>query len=209
MNAFPGRFIMARALSGSKAKKTVSKQDVGRSAAPKSAGKPTAAQKIAAKGPTAAKSQATARIDKGALPITFNKVPGKARKSTGRYDRSLSRNDFFASTLADEIVVEEVSTITSKNQTTVPELIRRQLQAGKSHQLLWSVTASGVIVVNKVKADRQPEEHFDPAIGGFLRLLENDIAAGRNLHDSNDLFDEALKLVKGVTFDLDAPLPKQ
>lgn len=75
------------------------------------------------------------------------------------------------------ILIEEASTITAKGQTTVPKAARQALGVDYGGKIVYRVEDGQVTVHN-------PEaEHSDPAVAAFLRLLEKDIAAGRNVRD--------------------------
>ncbi len=68
-------------------------------------------------------------------------------------------------------VIEEVCTITSKGQTTVPKAIRQALGVGYGGRIAFRVEDGTV----SVRAVAEPVE--DPALAPFLALLEHDIAA--------------------------------
>jgi len=74
-------------------------------------------------------------------------------------------------------VIEETSTITAKGQTTVPKSVRRALGIDYGGKIAFRVEGDRVTVHNPDAGDR------DPAIAAYLTLIENDIAAGRNLRD--------------------------
>lgn len=93
--------------------------------------------------------------------------------------------------------IEEVSTITSKGQTTVPKVVRERLGLDSGSAVRWVVREGEVVV--------QPAEiNEDPAIGAFLDLLARDVAAGTVSPMPQDLVDRARTLVKGVRVDPDA-----
>ena len=71
--------------------------------------------------------------------------------------------------------LEETSKLTAKGQTTVPKAVRRALGLEVGDALAYRIE-KGRVTVRKAKP-----EHVDPAVGKFLRLLEKDLAAGRNL----------------------------
>lgn len=74
-------------------------------------------------------------------------------------------------------IIEEISTITAKGQTTVPKAVRQALGVDFGGKIAYRIESGGVTVHN-------PEaEHRDPALAAFLGLIEKDIAAGRNLRD--------------------------
>lgn len=93
--------------------------------------------------------------------------------------------------------IEEVSTITSKGQTTVPKVVRDRLGLDTGSAVRW-VVREGEVVLQPAGANQ------DPAIGAFLDLLARDVAAGKASTLPQDLLDRAQALVKGVQVDPDA-----
>jgi antitoxin PrlF len=79
--------------------------------------------------------------------------------------------------MATTVQIEEISTITAKGQTTVPKAVRQALGVTYGGQIAFRIENGRVSVVN-------PEvEHRDPALASFLKVLEKDIAGGRNVRD--------------------------
>ncbi len=72
--------------------------------------------------------------------------------------------------------IREVATITSKGQITLPKSIRQALGVDTGCRLAFDLIG-GRVTVTRITDDL----HEDPAIRSFLSLLENDIAAGRNI----------------------------
>ena len=72
-------------------------------------------------------------------------------------------------------VIQELATLTSKGQITLPKSIRQALGADTGSKLSFELRGSEV-VVTRVNA-----EHEDPAIAAFLALLARDIATGQNM----------------------------
>jgi len=72
--------------------------------------------------------------------------------------------------------IHEIATITSKGQITLPKPIRQALGVDFGGKVAFDLQGSQVIVS---RVDNQ--EHEDPAIAGFLTLLEKDIQTGRHL----------------------------
>jgi antitoxin PrlF len=72
--------------------------------------------------------------------------------------------------------IHEIATITSKGQITLPKPIRQALGVDVGGKVVFELRGSQVVVS---RAESAP--HQDPAIGSFLTLLEQDIAAGRNI----------------------------
>jgi antitoxin PrlF len=94
--------------------------------------------------------------------------------------------------------IEEISTVTSKGQTTVPKAVRRALGVGPGDKIAFRVEGNRVTVHN---ADA---EHHDPVIAAFLKLLEKDIAAGRNVREpSPELVKAAKRARREIPVDLD------
>lgn len=71
--------------------------------------------------------------------------------------------------------IHEVASVTSKGQITLPKSIRQLLGVAVGEKIAFDLCGE-TLVVSKARAQ---DAHEDPAIGAFLRLLENDIAAGR------------------------------
>ena len=71
--------------------------------------------------------------------------------------------------------IHEVATLTSKGQLTLPKPIRQALGVDAGGKVAFDLR-DGEVVITRADA-----EHGDPAIGAFLRLLEADIRAGRQL----------------------------
>jgi antitoxin PrlF len=99
-------------------------------------------------------------------------------------------------------VFEEVSTITSKGQTTVPKHVRQALGLSGGDQIAFRVDETGVTV------RRADETRDDPAIASFLSFLSKDIAS----HPEKlrafpaTLARRIADLTKGVAFDPDAEI---
>lgn len=72
--------------------------------------------------------------------------------------------------------IEEVATITSKGQITLPKAIRQALGVDYGGKVVFALQGSRVIVT---RADES--SHDDPAINSFLALLESDIRAGKRI----------------------------
>lgn len=71
--------------------------------------------------------------------------------------------------------IHEIATVTSKGQVTLPKAIRQALGLDAGSQIAFEVRGSEVVV-----SRTGDSSHEDPAIAGFLALIEKDIAAGRN-----------------------------
>jgi antitoxin PrlF len=72
--------------------------------------------------------------------------------------------------------IHEVATLTSKGQITLPKAIRQALGLDFGGKVAFDLLGSQV-VVSRV----ENQEHEDPAIAGFLSLLEKDIQTGQHL----------------------------
>lgn len=72
--------------------------------------------------------------------------------------------------------VHEVATITSKGQITLPKPIRQALGVDVGGKVAFDLRGTQVVVT---RVENEP--HEDPAIVGFLALLEKDIASGRHI----------------------------
>jgi antitoxin PrlF len=98
-------------------------------------------------------------------------------------------------------IIEEISTITAKGQTTVPKAVRQALGVDRGGKIAYRIEEGRVTVHN-------PEaENHDPALAAFLGLIEKDIAAGRNVRDLPAGVAAALRrAIKEVQVDLDEKL---
>jgi antitoxin PrlF len=96
---------------------------------------------------------------------------------------------------------EEISTISSKGQTTIPKSVRQALGVSEGDQIAFRVDEGGVTV-------RRAEVDSDPAIEAFLSFLAKDIES----HPGKiSVFPPALAsaiagLTANVAFDPDAPI---
>lgn len=95
------------------------------------------------------------------------------------------------------------SSITDRFQTTIPKGVREALGLRRGDRLAYEVRGEEVVV------RRRPEhEGNDPALTGFLDLLERDIAGrpDRLQRVPDALVRRGRTLVDGVQVDLDAAL---
>ena len=74
--------------------------------------------------------------------------------------------------------IHEIATVTSKGQITLPKSIRQALGIGVGGKVAFKLRGEQVIVTRA-----EPTPHKDPAIAGFLHLLEQDIQAGPRITD--------------------------
>ena len=72
--------------------------------------------------------------------------------------------------------IHEVATITSKGQITLPKPIRQALGVDCGGKVAFDLLDSQVVVTRV-----ESEVHEDPAIAGFLALLEKDIPSGLHI----------------------------
>ena len=96
-------------------------------------------------------------------------------------------------------VAWEMSTVSKDGRTTVPKAVRQALGVTYGGEIAFRVENGRVTVVNP-KA-----EHRDPALGSFLKLLEKDIAAGRNVRDLPPSLTAALRKALKTKADLAEP----
>lgn len=100
------------------------------------------------------------------------------------------------------VLLEEISTITAKGQTTVPKSVRLALGVDYGGRIAFRVDEKGVSV------HRAETEHADPTIDGFLAFLADDIKRRPEALTalSPALLERVTELTKGITVDLDAPI---
>ena len=72
--------------------------------------------------------------------------------------------------------IHEISTVTSKGQITLPKSIRQILGVNSGDKIAFHLTDGQIVVTRS-----NEEHHRDPAIAGFLSILEKDIQSGRNV----------------------------
>ena len=85
------------------------------------------------------------------------------------------------------LAIHEIATITSKGQITLPKSIRQVLGVNFGGKVAFDMLGSQVIVT---RVDDEP--HADPAIEGFLALLEKSIASGQTLSTLPDGLAQAM-----------------
>lgn len=93
--------------------------------------------------------------------------------------------------------IHEVATLTSKGQITLPKSVRQVLGVGTGGKVAFDLRGGEVVVTRAVA------NHEDPAIGGFLALLEADIRAGRNVRALPEGLARAMLANAGYAVDLD------
>lgn len=70
----------------------------------------------------------------------------------------------------------ETATVTSKGQITLPKAVRQALGVDAGCKLSFDLIGSQLIV-SRIGS----QQHEDPAIAGFLALLEKDIQSGKRV----------------------------
>ena len=78
-------------------------------------------------------------------------------------------------------IIQEVATMTTKGQITLPKAIRRALGVDAGAKVTFELHEDGRIIVSRADA-----EHEDPTIGAFLDLIAGDIRAGRHVRSIPD-----------------------
>lgn len=101
------------------------------------------------------------------------------------------------------VLIEEVSTITTKGQTTVPKAVRQALGVGSGDRIAFRIDEHGAVSVHRAEAERD-----DPAIDRFLAFLAEDIERRPEALTalSPELVRRIEDLTKGIAVDLDAPI---
>jgi len=96
-----------------------------------------------------------------------------------------------------------LSSVTDRYQTTIPKGVRDALGLKRGDQIAYELSGDQVVLRRSVA-----DEVEDPALLGFLDLLESDIAAPheRLQPAPKDLVERARELVRGIVIDLDAAL---
>jgi antitoxin PrlF len=96
-----------------------------------------------------------------------------------------------------------LSSLTDRYQTTIPKGVRDALGLRRGDHIAYELSG-GQVVLRRSVADGVE----DPALLGFLDLLERDIAAHpeRLQPVLTDLVERARELVQGIDIDLDAAL---
>ena len=99
-------------------------------------------------------------------------------------------------------MVEEISTITAKGQTTVPKSVRTALGVDYGGKIAFRVDERGVSV-HRAEVDNE-----DPAIDRFLAFLADDIARRPEAVTAltPTLAERLAALTEGVKVDLEAPI---
>ncbi len=96
--------------------------------------------------------------------------------------------------------IHEVAAITAKGQITLPKAIRQALGVDVGGKVAFDFLGDKVVV------SRAPTAHEDPAIAGFLQMLEQDIQSGRHISSLPDDLARALVAAAAQSVDLDADI---
>jgi antitoxin PrlF len=99
-------------------------------------------------------------------------------------------------------IVEEVSTITSKGQTTIPKTVRQALGVADGDKIAFRIDDKGVTL------KRAADEVSDPALTAFLCLLAKDVASHPEKISAFTpaLAERITSLIGTVEFDPDAEI---
>ncbi|MCC7006285.1 MAG: type II toxin-antitoxin system PrlF family antitoxin [Ottowia sp.] len=97
--------------------------------------------------------------------------------------------------------IHEVATLTSKGQITLPKSIRQALGVDVGGKIAFDLEGSDVIVRRVSDLDQEK----DPAMLGFLSVLENDIRSGQHVTTLPENLIASMRsiLVSGATVDSD------
>lgn len=100
-------------------------------------------------------------------------------------------------------LVEEISKLTDRYQTTVPAGVRNQLKLGKGDRIRYCTDPDGRVYIEPAR-----ESEADPALCSFLDLLAADISdhPERLKAFDGELHDRLKALVGDVEVDLDSSL---
>ncbi len=103
-----------------------------------------------------------------------------------------------------DAVLEARSTLTVRNQTTVPPAVRQALKLGRRAKVRYLIQSNGTVIM--ARADSTTDK--DPALDSFLQFLAKDITSNpQNIRPvGTKLARHIRSLTKGVKIDLDAPL---
>jgi antitoxin PrlF len=102
-----------------------------------------------------------------------------------------------------QALMKERSRLTGRYQTTIPASVRNRLRLKKGDEIEYEIAPDGRVYLTPARVDEA-----DPALGGFLDLLEADIMAnpGKLAVFGGGLRDRMASLVGDIEIDLDAPL---
>ena len=100
-------------------------------------------------------------------------------------------------------MLESESTLTSRYQTTIPQIVRKILGLYKNDKLKYTLNQDGSVLLSKLENKEE-----DPVLEQFLAFLANDISKNpHNLQAMNfDLVQKAHSLAGGIEIDLNSSL---
>lgn len=103
--------------------------------------------------------------------------------------------------MSDTNLISRTCSVSRKGQTTLPLAVRQILGVRDGGEVVVRTDGRRVII------ESVGEEHEDPAIGAFLRLIADDIAGGRNVGLLPDDLVQGLRdTLADVEVDLNAPI---
>ena len=93
------------------------------------------------------------------------------------------------------------STVTARAQTTLPSGVRKALGLGAGDQIAYTIEGDQAVI-------RKVADDDDPALSGFLDLLERDVTdnAERVQFATRAFADYLDELTAGIEVDYDAPI---
>ncbi len=102
------------------------------------------------------------------------------------------------------LVIEEMSKITAKGQTTVPKAVRQALGVASGGKIAYRIKDGQVTLHNPLAA------HTDPVLAAFLDLIARNIAAGGAASSlPPDLAAVMRRVVEQIPIDLEEELEGQ
>ena len=94
--------------------------------------------------------------------------------------------------------IRETATVSSKGQITLPKSIRNALGVTSGSKLSFELRGDQ-IVVRRLTTDT----HEDPAIAGFLNLIEKDLREGKHFRELPEHLQNSMHAMLDVPVDLD------
>lgn len=103
-------------------------------------------------------------------------------------------------------VIDAKSTLTTRNQTTVPPAVRQALKLAPRDKVLYSIQPDGTVIL--ARAD--PGKERDPVVEAFLEFLAQDMIANpRNIKPVDaGLAKRIRSLTRGVKVNLNSALAR-
>ncbi len=98
------------------------------------------------------------------------------------------------------------SKLTTRYQTTIPQVVREVLGLEKHDKICYTVQSDGKVLIS-----REEKVEKDPVLANFLTFLANDMIQNpHNVRETDsDLRDRIQSLVSDVDIDLDSPLSEE